>query len=57
MVGLPISSRLTQGPAVRVVDRHHSLRLGMSTMTRSAYLQVRCAVVALWSEHAALYAA
>ena len=53
MVGFPISSRLTQGPAVSVADRHHSLRLGMLTMTRSAYLQVRCAVVALWSEHLA----
>ncbi len=56
VVGFRISSRLTQGPAVRVADRHHSLRLDMLTMTRSAYLQVRCAVVALWSEHQAPYA-
>jgi hypothetical protein len=26
---LPFLSRLTQGPAVSVADRHHSLRLGM----------------------------
>jgi hypothetical protein len=50
------SSRLTQGPAVRVADRHHSLRLDMLTKTRSAFLQVRCAVVALWSEHEEGYA-
>jgi hypothetical protein len=37
--------RLTQGPAVRVADRRHSLRRCMVTMTRSAYVQVRCAVV------------
>ena len=53
---LRLSSRLTQGPAVSVADRHHSLRLDMLTMTRSAYLQVRCAVVALWSEHETEYA-
>ncbi|MFD6064210.1 LysR family transcriptional regulator [Rhodococcus wratislaviensis] len=35
---------VTQGPAVRVADRHHSPRRRMSTMTRSAYRQVRCAV-------------
>ena len=56
MVGFPISSRLTQGPAVSVADRHHSLRLDMLTMRRSVYLQVRCAVVALWSEHETEYA-
>lgn len=36
--------RLTQGPAVRMADRHHSLRRCMVTVTRSAYVQVRCAV-------------
>ena len=51
-----LSSRLTQGPAVRVADRHHSLRLDMLTMTRSTFMQVRCAVVALWSEQEAEYA-
>jgi len=56
VVGLRFSSRLAQGPAVRVADRHHSLRLDMLTKTRSAFLQVRCAVVALWSEHEAAYA-
>jgi hypothetical protein len=38
--------RLTQGPAVSGADRRHPLRLDMLTMTRSASLQVRCAVVA-----------
>ena len=56
MVGLRFSSRLTQGPAVRLADRHHSLRLDMLTKTRSAFMQVRCAVVALWSEHEEAYA-
>ena len=42
VVGCQFSSRLTQGPAVSVADRHHSLRLDMLTMTRSAYLQVGC---------------
>jgi hypothetical protein len=56
VVGLRFSSRLTQGPAVRVADRHHSLRLDMLTKMRSAFVQVRCAVVALWSEHEAAYA-
>src|SRR3954453_11690703 len=55
--GPPVSSRLTQGPAVRVADRHHSLRLDMLTKTRSAFVQVRCAVLALWSEHEAAYTA
>src|SRR5450631_97220 len=49
--------KLTQGPAVSVADRHHSLRRGILTMTRSAYVQVRCAVVALWSERHQRYAA
>ena len=49
--------KLTQGPAVSVADRHHSLRRGIMTMTRSAYVQVRCAVVALWSERHQRYAA
>ena len=53
---LPVSSQLPQGPAVSVADRHHSLRLDMLTMTRSAFMQVRCAVVALWSEHGSDYA-
>src|SRR6187551_353390 len=56
VVGLRLSSRLAQGPAVRVADRHHSLRLDMLAKTRSAFLQVRCTVVALWSEHEAAYA-
>jgi len=56
VVGLRFSSRLAQGPAVRVADRHHSLRLDMLTKTRSTFLQVRCALVALWSEHEAAYA-
>ena len=81
MVGFRVSGRLPQGPAVRLTDRRHPLRLvlqgqmygrasltcddaspesrrpGISprsspvvldvlTMTRSADLQVRCAVVA-----------
>ena len=43
---LSVSGRLTQGPAVRLADRRHPLRLDVLTMTRSAYLQVRCAAVA-----------
>ena len=43
--------------AVRVANRRHSLRRGIMTMTRSAYVQVRCAVVALWSERHQRYAA
>ena len=56
VVGFRFSGRLTRGPAVRVTDRRHSLRLDVLTMTRSAYVQVRCAVVALWSEHHPRYA-
>ena len=56
MVGFRFQARLTQGPAVRATDRRHSLRLGMLTMTRSAYVQVRCVVFALWSEHHSGYA-
>ena len=56
VVGLRFSGRLTQGPAVRATDRRHSLRLDVLTMTRSAYVQVRCAVVALWSGHHRRYA-
>lgn len=56
MVDFRFSGRLTQGLAVRATDRRHSLRLGMLTMTRSAYVQVRCAVFALWSEHHSGYA-
>ena len=46
VVGFRVSGRLAQGPAVRLADRRHPLRLDVLTMTRSAYLQVRCAVVA-----------
>ena len=46
VVGFRFSGRLAQGPAVRLADRRHPPRLDMLTMTRSAYLQVRCAVVA-----------
>jgi hypothetical protein len=56
VVGFRFSGRLTQGPAVRAADRRHSLRLDVLTMTRSAYVQVRCAVVALWSERLPRYA-
>ena len=52
-----LEGKLTQGPAVRVADRHHSLRRWMLTATRRAYEQVRCAVVALWSERNQRYAA
>src|SRR5688572_6608877 len=34
VVGFRLPSRLTQGPAVSVADRHHLLRLDMLTMTR-----------------------
>ena len=56
MVGFRFSGRLTQGPAVRLADRRHPLRLDVLTMTRSAYVQVSCAVVALWSKHHPRYA-
>jgi hypothetical protein len=56
VVGFRFSGRLTRGPAVRVTDRRHSLRLDILTSTRSTYVQVRCAVVALWSEHYRRYA-
>ena len=46
LVGFRFSGRLAPGPAVRLADRRHPLRLDVLTMTRSAYLQVRCAVVA-----------
>ncbi len=46
VVGFRFSGRLAQGPAVRLADRRHPPRLDVLTMTRSAYLQVRCAVVA-----------
>ena len=49
--------KLSQGPAVRIADRHHSLRRWMLTATRESYEQVRCAVVALWSERNRRYAA
>jgi hypothetical protein len=54
--GFRFSGKLAQGPAVRATDRRHSLRLDMLTSTRSAYVQVRCAVVALWSERIPRYA-
>jgi hypothetical protein len=56
VVDFRFSGRLTQGPAVRATDRRHPLRLDMLTSTRSAYVQVRCAVVALWSGHHRRYA-
>ena len=56
VVGSCLSGRLTQGPAVSVADHHHPLRLDMLTMTRSVYVQVRCAVIALWSGPYARYA-
>jgi len=39
------AGRLAQGPAVRLTDRRHPPRLDVLTMTRSAYVQVRCTVV------------
>ena len=45
VVGFRHSGRLALGPAVRLADRRHPLRLDVLTMTRSAYLQVRCAAV------------
>src|SRR4051794_34651819 len=48
--------RLPQGLAVRAADRRHPLRQGVLTWTGSAYGQVRCAVVALWSGHEGQYA-
>ena len=45
-VSFRFSRKLTQGPAVRLADRRHPLRLDVLTMTRSAFLQVRCAFVA-----------
>jgi hypothetical protein len=56
VVGFRFQGSLTQGPAVRATDRRHSLRLDVLTMTRSAYVQVRCAIVALWSERLPRYA-
>jgi hypothetical protein len=56
MVGFRFQGKLTQGPTVRATDRRHSLRLDVLTMMRTAYMQVRCAVVALWSEHYPGYA-
>jgi hypothetical protein len=49
VVGFRFYAKLAQGPAVRATDRRHSLRLDMLTLTRSAYMQVRYAVVALWA--------
>jgi reverse transcriptase-like protein len=54
---LPVFGQAHAGTrAVRVADRRHSLRLDVLTVTRSAYVQVRCAVVALWSERSPRYA-
>jgi hypothetical protein len=46
VVSFRFLGRLMQGPVVRATDRRHSLRLDVLTMTRSAYVQVRRAVVA-----------
>src|SRR5438270_13870049 len=56
VVGFRSQGRLTQGPAVRPADRRHPLRQSVLTWTRSAYGQVRCAVVALWSGREGQYA-
>jgi hypothetical protein len=48
LVGVWFSGRLASGPAVRATGRRHWLRLAVVTLTRSAYVQLRCAVVALW---------
>src|SRR3954469_14451075 len=56
VVGFRSQGRLTQGPAVRPADRLHPLRQSVLTWTRSAYGQVRCAVVALWSGREGQYA-
>jgi hypothetical protein len=45
VAGFCFERKLAQGPAVRIADRHHSLRLDVVTVTRSACAQVRCAVV------------
>ena len=39
-VSFRFSRKLTQGPAVRLADRRHPLRLDVLTMTRSAFPQV-----------------
>jgi hypothetical protein len=52
---LPLPGQAHAGPAVRATDRRHSLRLDVLTITRSACVRVRCAVVALWSEHQSRY--
>ena len=51
-----IAVEFMQGAAVKMADRRHSLRRCMLAVTRRAYEQVRCAVVALWSERNQLYA-
>jgi hypothetical protein len=53
---LPVLGQAHVGTRGQSADRRHSLRLDMLTMTRSACVQVRCAVVALWSEHHPRYA-
>jgi hypothetical protein len=53
---LPVLGQAHAGTRGQSADRRHSLRLDMLTKTRSAYAQVRCAVVALWSEHHPRYA-
>jgi hypothetical protein len=44
MIGFRCQRRLTQGPAVELADRRHSLRRCMVTGMRSAYVLVWCAV-------------
>ena len=45
MIGFRCQCRLTQGPAVSLADRRHSLRRCTVTVTQSAYVLVRCAVI------------
>jgi hypothetical protein len=52
----PVLGQAHAGTCGQSADRRHSLRLDMLTMMRSTYVQVRCAVVALWSEHHSRYA-
>jgi len=42
---LPVSAQAHAGTCGQSADRRHSLRRCMVTVTRSAYVQVRCAVV------------
>jgi hypothetical protein len=56
MIGFRCQRTLTQGPAVKLADRRHSLRRCMVTGTRSAYVLVSALLLALWSEHGPRYA-